>query len=58
MSTQSLQYSVLAHLPDDGLADVGGNEQRDAAAEAVALVEQLIEQKDDESSNNKLKDVD
>lgn len=41
-------------LPDNGLANVGGNEQRDTAAETVALLEELIEQNDNETSNNQL----
>ena len=33
-------------LPDDRLADVGSDEERDTRAESVALLEQLIEQDD------------
>ena len=35
-------------LPDDGLADVGCDEEGDARAETVALLEQLVEKDDDE----------
>ena len=34
-------------LPDDRLADVGGDEEGDAGAEAVALLEQLVQEEDD-----------
>ena len=43
-------------LPHDGLADVGGNEQRDTAAKAIALLEELIEENDDHAGNNELED--
>ena len=32
-------------LPDDGLADVGRDEEGDAGAEAVALLQQLVKLK-------------
>lgn len=41
-------------LPDNGLANVGGNEKRDTAAKTVALLEELIEKNDDNSSSEKL----
>lgn len=41
-------------LPDNGLADVGSDEQRDTAAESIALLQQLIEQNNDKTSNNQL----
>lgn len=43
-------------LPHDGLADVGGNEERDTAAKTIALLEELIEENDDHTSKNQLKD--
>ena len=41
-------------LPDDALANVGGDEERDTGAQAVALLEELIEENDDETGNNEL----
>lgn len=41
-------------LPDDGLADVGGNEEGDTTAETVAFLEELIQQNDNQTSNNQL----
>ncbi|KAI3482411.1 hypothetical protein L1887_54967 [Cichorium endivia] len=41
-------------LPDDGLADVGGDEERDTGAETVALLEELVEKDDDETGDNEL----
>lgn len=43
-------------LPHDGLADVGGNEQRDTASKTVALLEKLVEENDNHTSNNELED--
>lgn len=43
-------------LPHDRLADVGGDEERDTAAEAVALLEQLVEEDDDEAGDHELDD--
>ena len=41
-------------LPDNRLTDVGGNEEGDAAADAVALLEELIEANDDDSAHDQL----
>ena len=43
-------------LPNNGLADVGGNEKRDAASKTVSLLEELIEENDDQASNDQLED--
>lgn len=43
-------------LPDNGLADVGGNEKRDTASKAISLLEKLVEEDDDQASNNQLED--
>ena len=43
-------------LPEDDLADVGRNEERDTGAEAVALLEQLVEEDDDDAGQRKLED--
>jgi hypothetical protein len=41
-------------LPDDRLADVGGDEERDTTSETVALLEELIEEDDDQSGGKEL----
>lgn len=41
-------------FPEDGLADVGGDEEGDTRAEAVSLLEELIEHEYHESSEEKL----
>ena len=41
-------------LPDDGFADVRGNEQRDTRSQTIALLQQLIEKNDDDTGNEKL----
>ena len=43
-------------LPDDGFADVGGDEEGDAGAETVAFGEELVEEKDDHSGDEELDD--
>lgn len=43
-------------LPHDGLANVGGNEERDTAAETVALLEELVEEDNDQTSDHQLND--
>lgn len=45
-------------LPDDGIADVGGDEQRDTAAEAPALLKELVEELADEGRDEQLSDDD
>jgi hypothetical protein len=41
-------------LPDDRLADIGGNEERDTRAQTVAFLQKLIEENDDKASKDKL----
>lgn len=41
-------------LPDDGFANVGSNEKRDAGTKTVTLLEKFIEQDDDESCRDEL----
>ena len=55
-STAGVYGGGRERLPNDGLADVCGNEQRDAGAEAVSLLEELIQKNDDESRNDQLND--
>ena len=43
-------------LPDDALADVGGDEERNAGAEPVALLQQLIQADDDDAGEDELHD--
>eukprot|EP00983_Pelagomonas_calceolata_P105059 1159089-Pelagomonas_calceolata.AAC.15 len=45
-----------AGLPDDGLADVGGDEEGDARAQTVALLQQLIQADDDDTGEEELQD--
>jgi hypothetical protein len=41
-------------LPDNRLANVGSDEERDTTAETVALLEELIEENNDQSGGKKL----
>jgi len=43
-------------LPDDRLANVGGDEERDAGSQTVALLKQFVEQEDDETRDEQLDD--
>ena len=45
-------------LPNDVLADVGGNEKTDTTSEAVSLLKELIEGEDDETGAEELGDDD
>lgn len=42
-------------LPDNCLTDVGCNEERDTRAQAIALLEQLVQQQDNQTCNKQLK---
>ena len=53
-ATASVDCSRRKGSPDNRLADAGGNEEGDTRAETIALLEQLIEQNDNQTSNNKL----
>lgn len=53
-TTASVDGSGRESLPDDRLANVGGDEQRDTASKTVSLLEQLIQKDDNKTSNNKL----
>ncbi|GMF90274.1 unnamed protein product [Aspergillus oryzae] len=53
-TTASVDGSGRESLPDDRLANVGGNEQRDTASKTVSLLEQLIQKNDNKTSNNQL----
>ena len=41
-------------LPDDGFANVGRNEEGNAAAQAVSLLQQFVKENDDQASNDEL----
>lgn len=55
-ATASVDGSGREGLPDDRLADVGGNEKRDTASKTVSLLEQLIQEDDNQTSDNELND--
>lgn len=55
-TTASVDGGGGESLPHNGLADVGGNEQRDTAAKTVTLLEELIEEDDNHTGNNELED--
>ena len=43
-------------LPDDGLADVGSDEEGDARSESVSFLEELIEEDDNKGCRDELED--
>lgn len=53
-ATASVNGGGGESLPHDGLADVGGDEERDTRAEAVSLLEELVEENDDHAGNEEL----
>ena len=42
-------------LPDDGFADVGGDEEGNPAAKAITLLKQLVQQQHNETGHKQLK---
>lgn len=55
-STASVDSSGREGLPDNRLANVSGDEERDTASKAITLLQELIKENDHESGNNKLND--
>lgn len=55
-ATASVDGGGGESLPHDRLANVGRNEQRDTAAETVALLEQLVKENDNQAGDHKLED--
>lgn len=55
-STASVDSSGREGLPDNRLADVSSDEERDTASKTITLLQELIQEDDDESGNNKLDD--
>lgn len=55
-STTSVDGGRRESFPDDRFADVGCNEQGNAASKSVALLQQLVEENDDKTGNNQLND--
>ena len=53
-TTASVNGGGRESLPHDRLADVGRNEERDTAAKTVALLEQLVEENNDQTGDDKL----
>lgn len=53
-STTSVDGGRREGFPDDGLANVGGNEERDTASKTVTLLQELVKENNDKSGNNKL----
>ncbi len=41
-------------LPDDGLANVGGDEERDSRAQSVAVLQQLVQQQHNHTRKEEL----
>ena len=55
-STANVDGGRGKSLPDDGLADVGGDEQGDTGSEAVAFLKEFVEKDDDGGSDDELDD--
>lgn len=55
-ATASVDGGGRERLPDDRLANVGSNEERDTASESVSLLEKLIEEDNNKTSHNQLED--
>ena len=55
-STAGVDGSGGERLPDDGLANVGSDEERDTGTETVTLLEKFVEENDNESGDDELDD--
>jgi hypothetical protein len=55
-TTASVDGSGREGLPHNRLADVGGNEEGDTASKTVPLLEQLIQEDDNQTSDDELND--
>lgn len=55
-TSTSVDGSRRKGLPDDGLADVGRDEQVDSGSETVSLGQKLVKEQDDRGSGDKLED--
>ena len=55
-SSADVDCSWRERLPDDSFANVGGDEEGDSGAETVAFGEELVEKKDNHSSDEELDD--
>lgn len=55
-STTGVNSSGGERLPDNALANVGSDKERDTGSQAIALLEELVKENNNEAGNNKLKD--
>ena len=55
-ATTSVNGHWAECLPEDLLADVGGNEEGDTGAETVTLLEELVQVEDEEPGDDQLSD--
>ena len=56
-AASSVDSGWRERLPDDGLANVGGDEERNSRAEAVSLLQELVQKQHNQASNKQLKNV-
>ena len=55
-STAGIDCGGGEGFPDDGLADVGSDEEGDAGTETVTLLKKFVEKDDNETRDNELHD--
>lgn len=55
-SSASVYSGWREGLPDDGLADVGGDEERNTGTKTVALLKELVEEEDNKTGDEELDD--
>lgn len=55
-STSSVNSGRAESLPDDGFANVGGDEERNTRAETISLLQEFVQNQDDDTSNKQLDD--
>lgn len=54
-STASVDGGRTERLPDDSLADVSGNEERDTRSKTVALLEELVQKQYNQTCTEELR---
>ena len=55
-TSSSVDGGRAESLPDNGLANIGGNKQRNTRTKSIAFLKELVQKKNDKSGNEELND--
>ena len=53
-ATSGVDGGWRERLPDNGLTDVGGDEERDTGAQTISFLKEFVQEQNDKSGNEKL----